>query len=177
MPPGSPGPTGPITPGYDPAGLDARDARQLDDADPDHAGRPDGQHADDAGRVARHALNAVSSDGGTATIGAMLREISVYFDLDGDRHRAIAYDRAAKSVEAANARRHSKHHHDRTRQWCPHRHDILRNGRSDRHRHQNLHRTGTFSSGATGFNAVFVITVNTNDKINVTLATGDHSYW
>ena len=37
-----------------------------------------------------------------ATIGAMLREISVYFDLDGDRHRAIAYDRAAKSVEAAN---------------------------------------------------------------------------
>lgn len=37
-----------------------------------------------------------------ATIGAMLREISVYFDLDGDRHRAIAYDRAAKSIEAAN---------------------------------------------------------------------------
>ena len=32
----------------------------------------------------------------------MLREISVYFDLDGDRHRAIAYDRAAKSIEAAN---------------------------------------------------------------------------
>lgn len=35
-------------------------------------------------------------------IGALLREISTYFDLDGDRHRAIAYDRAAKSVEAAN---------------------------------------------------------------------------
>ncbi|MBV8758014.1 MAG: PHP domain-containing protein [Deltaproteobacteria bacterium] len=37
-----------------------------------------------------------------ATIGAMLREIAVYFDLDGDRHRAMAYDRAAKSIEAAN---------------------------------------------------------------------------
>ena len=37
-----------------------------------------------------------------ATIAAMLREIAVYFDLDGDRHRAIAYDRAAKSIEAAN---------------------------------------------------------------------------
>jgi len=36
------------------------------------------------------------------TIAALLREISVYFDLDGDRHRSIAYDRAAKSVEAAN---------------------------------------------------------------------------
>lgn len=32
----------------------------------------------------------------------MLREISVYFDLDGDRHRAMAYDRAARSIEAAN---------------------------------------------------------------------------
>lgn len=32
----------------------------------------------------------------------MLREIAVYFDLDGDRHRAMAYDRAARSVEAAN---------------------------------------------------------------------------
>src|SRR6185503_4848878 len=32
----------------------------------------------------------------------MLREISVYFDLDGDRHRAIAYDKAARSIEAAN---------------------------------------------------------------------------
>ena len=37
-----------------------------------------------------------------ATIGALLREIAVYFDLDGDRHRAMAYDRAARSIEAAN---------------------------------------------------------------------------
>jgi DNA polymerase (family 10) len=37
-----------------------------------------------------------------ATVGALLREIAVYFDLDGDRHRAIAYDRAARSIEAAN---------------------------------------------------------------------------
>lgn len=36
------------------------------------------------------------------TIGALLREIAVYFDLDGDRHRAMAYDRAASSIEAAN---------------------------------------------------------------------------
>lgn len=35
-------------------------------------------------------------------IGALLREIATYFDLDGDRHRAMAYDRAARSVEAAN---------------------------------------------------------------------------
>jgi DNA polymerase (family 10) len=35
-------------------------------------------------------------------IAAQLREIAIYFDLDGDRHRAIAYDRAAKSIEAAN---------------------------------------------------------------------------
>src|SRR5512139_2706903 len=35
------------------------------------------------------------------TIAAQLREIAVYFDLDGDRHRAIAYDRAARSIEAA----------------------------------------------------------------------------
>lgn len=35
------------------------------------------------------------------TIAALLREISVYFDLDGDRHRALAYDKAAKSIEAA----------------------------------------------------------------------------
>src|SRR5678815_4777923 len=34
-------------------------------------------------------------------IAAQLREIAVYFDLDGDRHRAIAYDRAARSIEAA----------------------------------------------------------------------------
>jgi DNA polymerase (family 10) len=37
-----------------------------------------------------------------ATIAAQLREISIYFDLDGDRHRALAYDRAARSIEAAN---------------------------------------------------------------------------
>ncbi len=35
-------------------------------------------------------------------VAAQLREISTYFALDGDRHRAIAYDRAAKSIEAAN---------------------------------------------------------------------------
>src|SRR6476646_1134108 len=35
-------------------------------------------------------------------IAAQLREIAVYFELDGDRHRAMAYDRAARSVEAAN---------------------------------------------------------------------------
>lgn len=37
-----------------------------------------------------------------ATIAALLRELAVYYDLDGDRHRAFAYERAAKSVEAAN---------------------------------------------------------------------------
>lgn len=31
----------------------------------------------------------------------MLRELAVYYELDGDRHRAFAYDRAAKSVEQA----------------------------------------------------------------------------
>lgn len=36
-----------------------------------------------------------------ATIAAQLREIAIYFELDGDKHRAMAYDRAAKSVEAA----------------------------------------------------------------------------
>lgn len=36
-----------------------------------------------------------------ATIAAQLREIAVYFDLDGDRHRALAYDKAARSIEAA----------------------------------------------------------------------------
>lgn len=36
------------------------------------------------------------------TIAAQLREIAIYFDLDGDRHRAIAYDRAASTIEAAN---------------------------------------------------------------------------
>jgi len=35
------------------------------------------------------------------TIAGQLREIAVYFDLDGDRHRAIAYDKAARSIEAA----------------------------------------------------------------------------
>ena len=37
-----------------------------------------------------------------ATIAAQLREIAIYFELDGDRHRAIAYNRAAGSIEAAN---------------------------------------------------------------------------
>jgi DNA polymerase (family X) len=37
-----------------------------------------------------------------ATIAAQLREIAIYFELDGDRHRAMAYDRAAGSIEAAN---------------------------------------------------------------------------
>ena len=36
-----------------------------------------------------------------ATIAAQLREIAVYFELEGDKHRAGAYDRAAKSIEAA----------------------------------------------------------------------------
>lgn len=34
-------------------------------------------------------------------IAAQLREIASYFDLDGDRHRAMAYRRAAESVDAA----------------------------------------------------------------------------
>ena len=37
-----------------------------------------------------------------ATIAALLRELAVYYELDGDRHRAFAYDRAAKAVDAAN---------------------------------------------------------------------------
>jgi DNA polymerase (family 10) len=37
-----------------------------------------------------------------ATIAALLRELAVYYELDGDRHRTFAYDRAAKAVEAAN---------------------------------------------------------------------------
>ncbi|MBA3451457.1 MAG: PHP domain-containing protein [Deltaproteobacteria bacterium] len=37
-----------------------------------------------------------------ATIAAQLRELAVYYELDGDKHRSYAYDRAAKSVEAAN---------------------------------------------------------------------------
>ena len=36
-----------------------------------------------------------------ATIAAQLRELAMYYELDGDRHRAFAYDRAAKSVESA----------------------------------------------------------------------------
>src|ERR1041385_620248 len=37
-----------------------------------------------------------------ATIAALLRELAVYYELEDDRHRAFAYDRAAKTVEAAN---------------------------------------------------------------------------
>lgn len=37
-----------------------------------------------------------------ATIAALLRELAVYYELEDDRHRAFAYDRAAKAVEAAN---------------------------------------------------------------------------
>ena len=37
-----------------------------------------------------------------AAIAAQLRELAVYYELDGDKHRAFAYDRAARSVEAAN---------------------------------------------------------------------------
>ena len=37
-----------------------------------------------------------------ATIAALLRELAVYYELDGDRHRTFAYDRAAKAIEAAN---------------------------------------------------------------------------
>jgi len=37
-----------------------------------------------------------------ATIAALLRELAVYYELDGDRNRAFAYDRAARAVEAAN---------------------------------------------------------------------------
>jgi DNA polymerase (family X) len=37
-----------------------------------------------------------------ATVAALLRELAVYYELDDDRHRTFAYDRAAKSVEAAN---------------------------------------------------------------------------
>jgi DNA polymerase (family 10) len=37
-----------------------------------------------------------------ATIAALLRELAVYFELDDDRHRSFAYDRAARAVEAAN---------------------------------------------------------------------------
>lgn len=37
-----------------------------------------------------------------ATIAALLRELALYYELDGDRHRAFAYERASKSIEAAN---------------------------------------------------------------------------
>ncbi len=37
-----------------------------------------------------------------ATIAALLRELAVYYELEGDRNRTFAYDRAAKAVEAAN---------------------------------------------------------------------------
>lgn len=36
-----------------------------------------------------------------ATIAALLRELAVYYELEGDRHRAFAYERATTSVEAA----------------------------------------------------------------------------
>jgi DNA polymerase (family X) len=36
------------------------------------------------------------------TIAALLRELAVYYELDGDRHRAFAYERAARATEAAN---------------------------------------------------------------------------
>lgn len=35
-----------------------------------------------------------------ATIAAQLRELAMYYELDGDRHRSYAYDKAAKSIEA-----------------------------------------------------------------------------
>ncbi len=37
-----------------------------------------------------------------ATIAALLRELAVYYELDGDRHRAFAFDRAARAVDGAN---------------------------------------------------------------------------
>jgi DNA polymerase (family X) len=37
-----------------------------------------------------------------ATIAALLRELAVYYELDGDRHRAFAFDRAARTVDGAN---------------------------------------------------------------------------
>jgi len=36
-----------------------------------------------------------------AAVAAMLRELAVYYELDGDRHRTFAYDRAAKAIEQA----------------------------------------------------------------------------
>jgi DNA polymerase (family X) len=46
-------------------------------------------------------VTCYTADMEPTTIAAQLREIAVYFDLDGDRHRAIAYDKAARSIEAA----------------------------------------------------------------------------
>jgi len=40
-----------------------------------------------------------------ATIAAQLRELAMYYELDGDRHRAFAYDKAAKSIEATQGLR------------------------------------------------------------------------
>jgi len=37
-----------------------------------------------------------------ATIAALLRELAIYYELDGDKHRAFAYERAAGTVQAAN---------------------------------------------------------------------------
>ena len=37
-----------------------------------------------------------------ATIAALLRELAVYYELDGDRNRAFAFDRAAKAIDGAN---------------------------------------------------------------------------
>jgi DNA polymerase (family 10) len=37
-----------------------------------------------------------------ATIAALLRELAVYYELDGDRNRTFAYERAAKVIEATN---------------------------------------------------------------------------
>ena len=37
-----------------------------------------------------------------ATIAALLRELAVYYELDGDRHRTFAFDRAAKAIDGAN---------------------------------------------------------------------------
>ena len=45
-------------------------------------------------------ITCYTADMEPTTIAAQLREIAVYFDLDGDRHRAMAYDKAARSIEA-----------------------------------------------------------------------------
>ncbi|MCW5806156.1 MAG: PHP domain-containing protein [Deltaproteobacteria bacterium] len=37
-----------------------------------------------------------------ATIASQLRELAIYYELDGDRHRSFAYDRASRAIEAAN---------------------------------------------------------------------------